>query len=203
MARTSEKGALHAMSAQIDFGHLEQIRELNRAFLGLLQSRARMRRDLFGLPASIGNLLGDAESVALDDLARFPRALFRIDCDAAGCADAQAPASGELDLRQYHLTLQILWAARHTSRQSPHQARLLFTLDAGQVERIGSLVLPELERLAGRSGVLCCAFRVRSWLWPRLLTDVRPESRRQLALIALQPGLTNDWPRRRPPRSAL
>jgi hypothetical protein len=202
MAITGEKGALHDMSAQIHFDHLEQIRELNRAFLGLLQSRVHARRDLLGLPASAATVLRNADGDSLDDVARFPRALFRVDCDAADGA-VGAASSDALDLSQYHLTLQILWAVRHTSRQSPHQARLLFTLDGAQLERVGALLLPDLERLAGRPGVLRCAFGARSWLWSRLLTDVRPEARRQLALIALQPGLAREWPRRRPPHSAL
>lgn len=185
------------MSAQIDFDHLEQIRELNRAFLGLLQSQARSQRDCLGLPPAAMSVLCEAGGGLLDEVARFPRALFHIDCAVAARVGAEPSATAGLDPGRYHLTLQILWTVRHTSRQSPHQARVLFDVDGDQITHVASLTLPDLERLAGQPDVLRCAFRARGWLWSRLLTDVRPESRRHLALIALQPGLTRDWPRRR------
>jgi hypothetical protein len=40
-------------------------------------------------------------------------------------------------------------------------------------------------------------------LWRNLLTDTRPESRRQLALVALQPRLPQNWPERRPARPVV
>jgi hypothetical protein len=200
VAITGKKGASEDMSAQIHFDHLEQIRELNREFLGVLQSRARMQRDCLGLPPAAASVLCDAGGGLLDEVARFPRALFQIDCAGAARADAEPSSTAELDPHRHHLTLQILWTVRHTSRHSPHQARVLFNLDADQVMHGASLTLPEIERLAGQPHVLRCAFRTRSWLWPKLLTDVRPESRRHLSLIALQPGLTREWPRRRAPQ---
>jgi hypothetical protein len=63
--------------------------------------------------------------------------------------------------------------------------------------------LADLQQLARVPQLVLCAFAGRDWLWNELLTDARPEARRQLALIALQPGLARDWPARRAPRLSL
>jgi hypothetical protein len=47
--------------------------------------------------------------------------------------------------------------------------------------------------------VLRCAFTDRPWLWQWLLSATQPESRSQLTLVALQPGVDRDWPQRRAP----
>ena len=105
-------------------------------------------------------------------------------------------------LRFFELLDEAPWHAAKAKNLAHRLARggFLFNLDADQVTHGASLTLPEIERLAGQPHVLRCAFRARSWLWPKLLTDVRPESRRHLSLIALQPGLTREWPRRRAPQ---
>jgi hypothetical protein len=185
------------MSAEIRPEHLEQLWELNRAFLDFLQLRARTGRECLGLSTAARVALRDADAAALDEAARLPRALFQIDCEAGVDVTSEPMPAVDHDSQQHHVTLQILWAVRQTSRQSPYQAKLLFDLDAGEVEHIGSLALAGLERLAACRRVLRCAFPAQDWLWPPLLLDMRPESRRQLALIALQLGLKNEWPRRR------
>ncbi len=76
----------------------------------------------------------------------------------------------------------------------------LLGLGVSQIELLRSLSLPDLARLAAASDVVHCAFTDQDWLWHGILTDTRPESRRQLALVALQPGLPRDWPQRRPAR---
>jgi hypothetical protein len=191
------------MSAQVHLEHLEQVRELNRAFLALLQSRALAQRDCLGLPAvSRASLIG-ADAVLLDNVARVPRALFKVSCDQAPATQSAVPAANERDPNHHDLALSILWAVRHTSRQSPSQARLLFGLDAAQLQFFRSLEFPEMERLSSRPDVLRCAFSAQDWVWRRLLTDTRPESRRQLSLIALQPRLEREWPQRRAPHPAL
>ena len=105
--------------------------------------------------------------------------------------------------RYHELALSILWAARQTSRQSPYQAQFLLGLGVAQIELLRSLALPDLGQ-AGRArrDVVHCAFTDQDWLWHGILTDTRPESRRQLALVALQPGLARDWPQRRPAHPA-
>ena len=77
---------------------------------------------------------------------------------------------------------------------------MLFGLEAADVERLASALLPDLQRLACTPGVLNCAFRERHWFWQGLFTATRPELRRQLTLMALQPGVALGWPQRRPPQ---
>jgi hypothetical protein len=180
--------------------HLEPIHELNRLFLGFLQSRARVERDCLGLPATALPALCAAEGVLLENAAQFPRALFQIRYESA--VGPGHGAVGESDVRHHELVLSVLWAARQTSRQSPYQAQFLLGLGVAQIEWLRSLALPDLARLAGAADVVHCAFTEQEWLWQGILTDTRPESRRQLALIALQPGLPRDWPPRRPAHPA-
>jgi hypothetical protein len=102
------------------------------------------------------------------------------------------------DACHHHLCSSILWSLRHAARQSGYQARLLFGLEPATIHRLRAMQLPELQRLACAPGVITCAFARQEWLWERLLTDLRPEAQRQLALVALQPGVTREWPQRRP-----
>jgi hypothetical protein len=185
------------MPPTVRLEHLEPVHELNRLFLGFLQSRARVERDCLGLPATARPPLRAADGVLLDNIAQFPRALFQVRCDGVVGSGQELVAVGERDARYHDLALTILWAARQTSRQSPYQAQFLLGLGVAQIELLRSLALPDLARLAAASEVVHCAFTDQEWLWHGLLTDTRPESRRQLALVALQPGLVRDWPQRR------
>jgi hypothetical protein len=185
------------MPATARLEHLEPVHELNRSFLGFLQSRVRAERDCLGLPPSARLPLRSADSALLDNVARFPHALFRVRCHRVGDAGRAFETVGEPEARYHDLALSILWAARQASRQSPYQARFLLGLDTVQIELLRSLALSDLARLAGASGVVGCAFAEQEWLWRSLLTDMRPESRRHLTLVALQPGLERDWPERR------
>ena len=190
------------MSATARLEHLEPVHELNRSFLGFLQSRAQVERDCLGLPATARTPLRAADGPLLDHVARFPRALFQVRCDGVVGVGQEAAAVGERDGRYHELALSILWAARQTSRQSPYQAQFLLGLGVPEIELLRSLALPDLERLAAASNVVHCAFAGQHMLWHGILTDTRPESRRQLALVALQPGLAHDWPQRRPAHPA-
>jgi len=188
------------MLATVRLEHLEPVHELNRSFLGFLQSQARVERDCLGLPATAHPPLRAADGVLLDNVAQFPRALFQVRCDGVVGAGQEHPAIGQRDSRYHELALSILFAARQTSRQSPYHAQFLLGLGVSQVELLRSLSLPDLGRLAAASDVVHCAFTDQDWLWHGILTDTRPESRRQLVLVALQPGLPRDWPQRRPAR---
>jgi hypothetical protein len=190
------------MPATARLEHLEPVHELNRSFLGFLQSQARVERDCLGLPATAHPPLRAADGVLLDNVAQFPRALFQVRCNGVVGAGREPAAVGERDARYHELVLSILLAARHTSRQSPYQAQFLLGLGVAQIELLRSLALPDLGRLAAVSDVVHCAFSDQGWLWHGILTDTRPESRRQLALVALQPGLARDWPQRRPAHPA-
>jgi hypothetical protein len=187
------------MSATARLEHLEPIYELNRSFLGFLKSRARVNRDCLGLPESVRPVLRDADDGFLQSVAQVPRALFQLKCERAAEATCDSALARERDVLYHDLTLSILWTSRQTSRESPYQAQFLLGLDVAQIEWLRSLALTDLPRLAGVADIVRCAFPERDWLWRTLLTDTRPESRRQLALVALQPGLARDWPRRRPP----
>ena len=179
---------------------LHQVHELNRAFLGLLQSRLLGRRSCLGLPKPAHAAVAAAPGPLLDGVAAFPRALFRVELSTRAW-HARGEDAANFDEAEHHLCLSILFAARHTSRHSGYQARLLFGLGAADVERLRASPLAELQQHACAPGVLQCAFADHRWFWQQLFTT-RPELRRQLTLMALQPsGIA--WPERRPPHATL
>jgi hypothetical protein len=179
--------------------HLQPVQELNRAFLGLLQIRVVNHRHAFGVPVEARAAVRVASPVKLDGVAGFPRALFELEL-APTTRSARGDVSACHDEAEHDLALSMLHAARHTCRQSAYQARLLFALTAGDVERLCTLSLADLQRLACQPGVLQCALRDCEWFWLGLFTALRPELNRQLTLMALQPEVALDWPRRRPPQ---
>ena len=181
---------------------LHQVHELNRAFLGVLQSRLQDRRSCLGLPASAHAAVAAAAGPLLDGVAAFPRALFRMGLGARAWP-ACAEDAANFDEAEHDLCLSILFAARHTSRHSGYQARFLFGLEAADVERLRASPLAELQQHACAPGVLKCAFAEHHWFWQQLFTTTRPELRRQLTLMALQPNLAIAWPQRRPPHATL
>ena len=183
-----------------NFDHLQQVQELNRAFLGLLQARIHDVRPCFGLPSPVRPYLRRATDELFDAVALFPRALFAI---APGERRERGDLTAYHDEREHELVLSMLLAARHASRQSSFEARLLFGLEAPDIVTLGALPLVDLQRLAATPGILQCALRQRYWFWQGLLTATRPELRRQLTLMALQPGVAVDWPRRRPPHASF
>jgi hypothetical protein len=136
----------------------------------------------------------------LEGVAAFPRALFLVQLGSRECPAGADPAA-DFDEDEHDLTLSILFAARHTSRQSAYQARLLFGLASAEVERLRASALADMQQLACVPGLVTCAFGERHWFWQQLFTATRPELRRQLTLMALQPCLAITWPQRRPPQS--
>jgi hypothetical protein len=186
------------MSTTGTLDHLQQVQELNRVFLGLLQIRVREQRPCLGLPVAVRSPLRIASSELLDALARFPRALFRLHLGSRSRAAPPEP-DASYDETEHDLCLSVLLAARHASRVSRYQARLLFGLDSAEIEALSALPLPHLQRLASTPGLLHCAFGDRRWFWQELLTATRPEVRRQLTLMALQPRDIPAWPQRKPP----
>jgi hypothetical protein len=187
------------MAATGILDHLQQVQELNRVFLGLLQARVREHRACLGLPLPVQPSLRIATTELLDALARFPRALFQLDVDSRSRVRANDP-EGAYDEAEHDLCLSILLAMRHTSRLSAYQARLLLGLEPIEVDALRLLPLPNLQRLACTPGLLQCAFCEREWFWPTLLTATRPEVRRHLTLMALQPRAVPGWPQRKPPQ---
>jgi hypothetical protein len=178
---------------------LQQVHELNRAFLGLLQARVRQGRPCPGLPAAAEAPLAAASPALLEVAAAFPRALFQVEAPPTASPGGAATCP-PVDEAEHDLCFSILFAARQASRQSAYQARLLFGLDGVHIERFGASTFAELQRLAWVPGVVRCAFPERHWFWQSLFTTTLPELRRQLALLALQPCVAGGWPQRRPPQ---
>jgi len=187
------------MSRTAALDQLQQVHELNRAFLGLLQTRARQQRSCLGLPPGVQALVAGAAGGLLDSVASFPRALFELRFGVR----AQPPGTVDFDEAERELCLSILFEARSTSRHSAYQARLLFGLDPAGIERLSAAPLSDLQQLACVPAALQCAFCERSWFWHGLLTATRPELRRQLTLMALQPAIVLGWPRRRAPQASV
>ena len=185
------------MSRTAALDQLQQVHELNRAFLALLQSRVRQQRACLELPTHVRAVIASAPGSLLDSVACFPRALFEL---RIGVRVQPQPGAGDLDDAERELCLSVLLAARGASRHSAYQARLLFGLDAAGIEQLSAAPLSELQQIACVPGTLRCALRERSWFWHGLLTATRPELRRQLTLMALQPAIVLGWPRRRPPQ---
>jgi hypothetical protein len=186
------------MHTSPNLDHLQQVQELNRVFLAFIQTRLREQLDCLGLPVAARPPLRLASPEALDAVAAFPQALFRLELAPRADALLQDATRSSPDTPLHDMRSAILWSARHASWHSPYQARLLFGLQAAEIQRLRALPLAELQRLAWAPGILRCAFADKDWLWRWLLRAPQPESRRQLTLLALQPGIERDWPQRRP-----
>jgi hypothetical protein len=189
------------MSTTGPLDQLQQVHELNRAFLGLLQVRAREDRACLGLPPVVRPTVASAGGPLLEGAAEFPRALFQMNLEVR-LVGSRTRGDG-FDEAEHDLTLSILLAARSTSRQSIYQARFLFGLDGAGAEALCAARLSDLQQLASVPGVLRCAFRECQWFWHGLFTATRPEVRRQLLLMALQPGAAAPWPQRRPAQPSV
>jgi hypothetical protein len=176
----------------------EQVYELNRVFLRYLQTSVRDAADLLDLPHGAKPALCAASQSLLDVVAEFPRALFRLSIDArAPGGFAREPLKTRAESLRHSVNLTILLCAWSFSRQSVYEARLLLGLESRQIAELRSRTLTDLQHLAFTPRLVVCAFPAHEWLWTELLTETRPEARRRLALIALQPGLEHEWPARR------
>jgi hypothetical protein len=189
------------MSRKPNLDQLNQVQELNRAFLGYLHTASNDDLRRLGFPERACAALRAARTPELDTHADFPRALFRLALEADPLAAVRDPLRSVRDTEYHDMCFSILWAARSTSRQSAYQARLLFGLEPRNIQRLRALPLTELQALARVPDIVECAFADRAWLWIKLLSETRPEERRHLALVALQPGLELEWPQRRAPQA--
>jgi hypothetical protein len=198
MAKTPQKWTPTTMSTSPNLDHLQQVQELNRAFLAFLQTRLREQQDCLGLPAIARTALRLADPKLLDAVAAFPQALFRLQLVPSAGSVLRDAARFASDTALHDMCSAILWSARYASRHSVYQARLLFGLSAADIQRLRALPVADLQRFAWAPGILQCAFGDKEWLWQWLLRATQPESRQQLTLLALQPGIERDWPLRRP-----
>jgi hypothetical protein len=120
-------------------------------------------------------------------LAAFPRALFHFELAAAESSCVTAPELCAREPSSYVLNLTILHSAWSMSRHSPYAARLLLGLDEPELRALKASTLSDLQRLSMSHELVSCAFPESGRLWRKLLTETRPELRRQLLLIGLQP----------------
>lgn len=177
---------------------LEQVHELNRVLLTFLQTCAREGLDCLGLPEPARRRLRSAGAAELDAIACFPRALFEIRVAGSSAVPPMRYTAQRVESLLQSMNLTILLGAWTLSRQSVYHARFLLGLDSAAIQQLRMLQLTDLQRLAFASDVVSCAFATRDWLWIELVSETRAEERRQLALVALQPGLEREWPMRRP-----
>ncbi len=187
------------MSTTRALDQLQQVQELNRVFLGLLQARVRGQRGELRAAArrrAGGRRLRRARCST--ESPAFPRALFHVELGVAAAAGARATPTSTKP--------STIFASRFCSRPGTRAGRARIRRGCCSVSKppmssgCRSALLPDLQRLACTPGVLQCAFRERHWFWHGLFTATRPELRRQLTLMALQPGVALGWPQRRPPQ---
>jgi hypothetical protein len=167
---------------------LEEVRQLNRFFLEFLRERLA-GNERFGLPTVAAELLAKATSEQIDHAARFPRALFRLCLPPRVPSAAIEPLALTQGARGQVLKLVLLNAARNFSRMSGYSARLLFRLSDEEVCRFRAAEVDEVVAWSRSDGLVRAAFDDLGWLWRELLTEDRPEYRRRLLLIGLQPDL--------------
>lgn len=167
---------------------LQEIQELNRLFLILLQERARQEAECLGLAAPLARQIRDAPSAVIDGLSAFPRALFVLNLD---CAAAAGPVVEEtvdpLSQTRQALTLTVLLTAWHMSRQRSFQARMFLGLSVREARSLRALPLSELHRVAPRPGLLAAAFPEARNLWATLLRHAKHGLPPALHLVGLQP----------------
>jgi hypothetical protein len=186
--------------SQTDLDPLRQVHELNRLFLTHLQTCVRDDLDCCGLPDVARSPLPRASLESIATIAVFPRALFDIKLDDPSPSSVRDPLRSRDDGARHALGLTILLCAWTLSRQSNYQARLLLGLEARAIQRMRAMQLSDLQPHAYSPQIVLCAFAGRDWIWNELLNETRPEARQQLALVALQPGLSREWPIRRAAR---
>ena len=174
-----------------EFEGLDHVRELNRLFLSFLHTRAHERRDCLGLNATTVATLRSASGEILDRLADHPCALFRLKLDALRPQVAEA-GRVQADPAQFSLQAGILNGVWHLVRRSSYSARLFLAMSDADVCLLRAMPLLDLSRLALSADLIDCAFRESEWMWAELLTETRPEYRRYLLLVGMQPNLGKD-----------
>jgi hypothetical protein len=165
---------------------LDEVRELNRLFLGFLRERPAAAIERFGLSPRAADLLARATPDQIHRAASFPRALFRFRLpepasDGAG-ESLSLTGSGERVLE-----LVLLHSARNLSRTSGYAARLLLWLDDDAVDRLRAAAVGEIVSMSLVRNVVGVVFDDLDWIWQELLTEARPEYRRRLLLLGFQP----------------
>jgi len=186
MVTTRKKeAAMPHDSAHID--GLEQLFELNRLFLISLRNELRHGDNSYGLPPGADRLVREAGAATLENLAKYPQALFELDLESLGHSGVNDPRVLRAEPLARALNLTLLVSAWNMSRRSGYAARLFLRLSTAEIHALRTTPLSDLPRLAQHEGLVSCAYREPAWLWCQLLTEARPEYRRRLLLLGLQP----------------
>ena len=167
---------------------LDEVRQLNQYFLEFLRERLA-QDEAYGLPGTAAELLEKAPAGQIDNAARFPRALFRLCLPPRIPTPAIEPLTLAQGARGQVLKLVLLNAACNFSRMSGYTARLLLRLSDEDVFRFRAAEVGDIVAWSRYDGLVRAAFDDLGWLWQLLLTENRPEYRRRLMLIGLQPDL--------------
>jgi len=177
------------LSDAVNAQDLEEVYELNRLFLNFLKTQIENRGDVMGLPPEAICILQRSEPAALERIAEFPRALFRVGFSAVGAADdPPLVKAGRIDAPgRQALQLTIFHSLRNACRQSAYRARAFFGLSLRDIHCLRTMTLFDLPNFALDSE-LGCAFENRPWLWEALLNADDTASRRRLFLVAFQPA---------------
>jgi hypothetical protein len=182
---------------------LDEIYELNRLFLGFLRERAPDRVECLDLAPQTARLLGKAAPPMLESAALVPRALFRLRLEVDDGPRVRERHGGSAEQAAHALQLTLLHSAWNLSRRSGYKARLFLGLSLAQLRHLRAMPLSKLPSLAARPGLIGCAFGGAHWLWRGLLTETRPELKRQLLLIMLQPEVAQPSAARHAARRAV
>ena len=189
------------MSTTRALDQLQQVHELNRVFLEFLQARVRGQRGSLraAAPAS-GSAIADCLGSASRWSRRLPAGAVSMSMSASQSRPCTT-ADADFDEAEHHaLPVGPVRRAAHEPPKHVSGAVAVRSRSAPKWSGCARRSYADLQQLACTPGVLKCAFRERHWFWHELFTATRPELRRQLTLMALQPGLALGWPPRRPPQ---
>jgi hypothetical protein len=178
-------------SAEPSIPALEEVRQLNRVFLNYLRAEPEISREYLGLSAHAADVLERASAAEIERAADFPRTLFRLQIPAAGNAVNPDPLELVRGSTRWALHLTLLHSARHLSQISGYSARLLMRLGENDVRRLRTASVGDVLTMSLADDLVRQGFDERDWIWRELLTEDRPDVRRQLLLIGFQPELSS------------
>jgi hypothetical protein len=188
---TNYKNERLMSSAEPSIPALDETRQLNRVFLDYLRAEPEISREHLGLSDYAAEVLQHASPAEIERAADFPRALFRLRIPAASDDVDPDPLGLVRGTTRWALHLTLLHIARHLSRLSGYSARLLLRLEQFEVRHLRTASVGDVLTMSLANDLVRAEFGERDWIWRELLTETRPELRRQLILIGFQPDLVS------------
>ena len=182
---------------------LQQVHELNRVFLGLLQDPgARPARECFGLPPASGrrSLLTDERRFSMESPA------FRGPCSTSTSAGSAVGVSGTRSTptsmrREHELCLSILFAARTHEPTQHVSGPVAVRSRRRRCGAAGARVATRPAAARVRRRACCkCAFRERHWFWHGLVHGDAPGAAPPAHADGAPARVALGWPQRRPPQ---